>query len=153
MEVIERDLFDCTEGVMCHQVNCRGVMGSGIALVVKNRWPDVFTMYQWLCRNFMRMAGDPHAPRLLGTCQVIPVGERLHVANVFGQDFYGADKMHTNYAAVEKAFTTLNSIREDLPVFIPYLMGCDRGGADFATYSSIVDRVCPGVAACKLPNT
>ena len=54
--------------------------------------------------------------------------------------------------AVEKAFERLAAYRQGRQVYIPYKMGCDRARGEWGTYSEIIDRVCPGVIACKLPN-
>lgn len=35
--------------VVCHQVNCMGVMGAGLAKQVRNRYPGVYRAYKELC--------------------------------------------------------------------------------------------------------
>ena len=32
IKVVNGSLLDATEDILCHQVNCQGVMGSGVAL-------------------------------------------------------------------------------------------------------------------------
>lgn len=34
---------------ICQQVNCRGVMGAGLALQIRNKWPVVYRRYLGLC--------------------------------------------------------------------------------------------------------
>lgn len=38
-------------------VNCVGVMGKGLALYIKMRWPDVFSKYQSACRTGLLKPG------------------------------------------------------------------------------------------------
>ena len=35
IKIINGDLFDTDANIICHQVNCKGKMGSGVALQVK----------------------------------------------------------------------------------------------------------------------
>ena len=50
---IQGNLFDhVSEGdAIAHGVNCRGFMGSGIALPIKNMFPENFLAYNELCRR------------------------------------------------------------------------------------------------------
>ena len=43
------DLFESGADMICHQVNCMGVMGSGVAKQVKERYPKVFEEYVNWC--------------------------------------------------------------------------------------------------------
>lgn len=46
IKYIKKDVTTITENcIIAHGVNCLGVMGSGIALAIKNKWPEVFTVY------------------------------------------------------------------------------------------------------------
>ena len=40
------NLLDAPVDYICHQVNCQGRMGSGIAKQIKKRWPRVYEVYQ-----------------------------------------------------------------------------------------------------------
>ena len=55
-------------------------MGSGVALCLKRKWPDLFTEYLKLINNF------DHC--VLGGCQIVQVEDNKFVANLFGQYFY-----------------------------------------------------------------
>lgn len=155
MEIIEKDLLTIEEGIIAHQVNCKFVMGSGVALGIRQKWPIVFTQYETIKKFY------PVSRMYLGLCQLVTVEQgdaelpKLVVANVFGQDGFnakGQNAICTDYEAVEKAFERLAAYRQGRQVYIPYKMGCDRARGEWGTYSEIIDRVCPGVIACKLPN-
>ena len=40
VKIIEGNLFDTKANIICHQCNCQGVMGSGVAAEVKRRYPE-----------------------------------------------------------------------------------------------------------------
>ena len=78
--------------VICHQVNCCGVMGAGLAKQIRDKWPVVFDEYKKICGTDR-----------LGDSQTVQVAPQLYVANLFGQLNYGRDKRQTNYAALAAA--------------------------------------------------
>jgi O-acetyl-ADP-ribose deacetylase (regulator of RNase III) len=41
-----------------HGVNCRGIMGAGIAKEFRRRWPDMYTQYTVNCANNKLLPGD-----------------------------------------------------------------------------------------------
>lgn len=41
----EGNVFDSDADIICHQVNCQGVMGSGVAKEVRERYPEVYYAY------------------------------------------------------------------------------------------------------------
>ena len=43
MNIITGNILDITEGIICHQVNSRGVAGTGLTQQIRDRWPDWFT--------------------------------------------------------------------------------------------------------------
>ena len=153
---VEGNLLGIKTGVICHQVNCQGVMGSGIALQIKTRWPDVFETYS----NHVRRA-QPQAFRtyvrpgrsVLGELDLVRVEDGLYVANIYGQDGYGQDgRRYTNYGAVARSFAKLSTMLSGVEeVYVPYNMGCDRGGGDWTIYSEIIEAFIPTAVAVKLP--
>ncbi|WP_411668007.1 hypothetical protein [Bacillus subtilis] len=38
IKIIQGDLLEAKENIIAHQVNCKGVMGSGIALQIKKKY-------------------------------------------------------------------------------------------------------------------
>jgi len=45
------NLLDAPELMKVHQVNCKGVMGGGIAKQIKERYPLVYKTYLNLCKK------------------------------------------------------------------------------------------------------
>ena len=51
MNIIEGDIFTAKTEAIVNPVNCIGVMGAGLALQFKNRYPDVYNAYREACIN------------------------------------------------------------------------------------------------------
>jgi O-acetyl-ADP-ribose deacetylase (regulator of RNase III) len=49
IEFVEGDLFESGCEALVNPVNCIGVMGKGLALQFKQRYPRYFTNYKWQC--------------------------------------------------------------------------------------------------------
>lgn len=128
IHIVEGDLFTTNAEVICHQVNCYGVMGSGVARQVKEKYPEVYLQYKTLCNSL------ENKEILLGYTQVIKVSDKPFrcIANIFGQLGYGYSRRYTNYEAVYHGFERLNFMYDDNVSFaFPYNFGCGRGGADW----------------------
>lgn len=144
MEVITGDLFNVTEGIIAHQVNCQGVMGSGVAKIVREMYPRAYESYRELCQRV--------APaNLLGMVQPVKVTEDLTVLNVFGQEGFGNPGRNTSYDATADAWEKIGAHYGEQPIHIPYLMGCALGGGNWEIYETIVDTYHEHVVAVKLP--
>ena len=136
VKIINGNLLDATEDIICHQVNCQGVMGSGVALAIREKWPEVYERYH----KFVELNRRGH---LLGHVLYAPTeNEEQHVANMFAQNLYGYDgDRYTSYDAFYKC---LEQIREEMPAWysiaFPYKIGSDRGGASWdVIYAMICD--------------
>lgn len=53
------DIFKSKAQVIVNTVNCQGVMGKGLALAFKQRYPDMFTVYQQECQTGKLRIGRP----------------------------------------------------------------------------------------------
>ncbi len=53
------DIFDSKTHVIVNTVNCEGVMGKGLALAFKQRYPAVFKIYQQDCKTRKLRIGRP----------------------------------------------------------------------------------------------
>lgn len=57
IEYIEGDIFDSPAQVIVNTVNTVGVMGKGLALSFKNRYPDMFEIYKKVCEKHQLTIG------------------------------------------------------------------------------------------------
>lgn len=140
VRVVMGDLFLAGEQVIGHQVNCQGVMGSGVAKQMKLQYPEVFAAYAQLCGEQNKK--EP----LLGVCQLVPLqdGSGRYAANLFGQFTYGrGGKKYTDDAALRSAFVRLYEFAKQhrLTVALPYKIGCDRGGGSWDTVLGMINEI------------
>jgi O-acetyl-ADP-ribose deacetylase (regulator of RNase III) len=60
IKFVEGDLFKSKCQTITNTVNCHGVMGKGIALEFKKRYPRYFNDYKFLCKNNLVKLGYPY---------------------------------------------------------------------------------------------
>lgn len=147
---IVKDITTIDAGIIAHQVNCRGKMGSGVAGALRKKYPGIFAPYFSVVKKYIE---DAEKNPILGTVNIVPVTANLSIANMFTQFNYGYDgSQYTNYDAINDAFTKLKMVNyKNKPVYIPFNYGCGLGGGDWKVVSSIIEEVYPEVIVCKLP--
>ena len=132
------DIFDSKVNIICHQVNAQGVMGSGVAKQVKDKYPRVFDKYKEACDKDLFK---------LGSCQVVAVDDTKtkFIANLCGQWNFGSDgKRYTSYDAIYSALEKLADYckkKNIESVVFPYKMSCDRGGASWHIIYAMIEDV------------
>ena len=143
------DLFQSDEiDVIAHQVNCRGVMGSGVARQVRQLFPLAFTLYKEQC-DYHNQFG----PNLLGRNQYVNAelrGRKIIVANMFAQLDYGYDgKQYTSYDALRSCLRSLGAYarKRAAKIGLPYRIACDRGGAD---WDIVYGMICEELHDCEV---
>lgn len=57
---VKGDIFKSPAQVLTNTVNCVGVMGKGVALEFKNRYPQMFSDYKLKCEQGKVMPGHPY---------------------------------------------------------------------------------------------
>ena len=135
------DLLDCKCEYICHQVNCQAKMNSGIAKAIREKWPVVYTKYIEKCKKDFR--DNKYTRQMLGDIQIIPIGEKKNVINMFGQDGYGYDgKRYTSYDAF---WMCLGNIKNNVPkgskIGFPAGIGSCRGGANWNIILAMIGEV------------
>lgn len=145
---IEGNLLEQKLDIIGHQVNGLGIMGGGIALQIKKRYPNVYREYKTIC--------SPIKPKKnLGVCQVVEKesGSNSYVANLFGQSNIGPG-LQTDYKALEESLTKLKDYAQerDLSVGLPYMIGCGLAGGDWNIVRGIIENVFNNypVTICRL---
>lgn len=157
IKIIKGNLFRTKAKFICHQVNCMGVMESGVALQIKQKYPHVYKEYKKVASEDM-----------LGEVQIIPVNakfighrpgdlwydmeekgfkETQWICNLFAQESYGYDgKQYTSNEALRQCFRTLAWIVHEKnsnfgkTIAMPYKIGCYRGGSDWSDVANIIEE-------------
>lgn len=135
--MVNGDMLDAKEDLLGHQVNCQSVMGSGIAKLLKDKYPNLLVEYKEYCSKHTTPA------ELLGKCQIVKVGSK-QMANLFGQLNYGRQKtLYTDYEALRTALVALKNyaVQNSLSVALPYNIGCGLANGDWQIVSGIIEEV------------
>lgn len=135
VKTINGDLMMARETYIVHQTNCCGVMGRGVALQIKNKYPDVYRRYCAYC--------DEHRSKeLLGRLLLVPTEDGKVICNLFGQERFGYGKQYTDIAALSRAMRSLAKI---VPlsegIAMPYQIGCGNGGADWSVVYPVIQDI------------
>jgi O-acetyl-ADP-ribose deacetylase (regulator of RNase III) len=135
-EYIKGSILDAPQKYIAHGVNCQNVMGSGVAKVLFEKYPDVKTVYHTFCREGIRM-GLSNEENLGDYC-VATVDVDKYVINAFTQEFYGRRTVkYVSYDAIFDIFKNLadSNVKE---VAIPKI-GCGLAGGNWEIVSRIID--------------
>lgn len=134
----EGDLFNAPAGIICHQVNCKGNMGRGVAKTFKERYPLTFKMYASLCH-------DHDSEDLLGSILFRAELDCKWTCCMFAQDDWRGHGCNTDYAAFEECCGAIK--REiiglhlgDIIINMPYRIGAGLGGGDWNIIYSILEE-------------
>lgn len=142
------DLICSTAEIIVHQVNCKGVMGAGVAKQIRKK---LINEKQYLC--YQKICKENSAKELLGRNLYMQINDNQIVANLFGENIPTGRGVDTNYVALERCFVALRNYAEEKEIgtiAIPGYIGCGLAGGDWNyVFSEIILKVF-GKANCKL---
>lgn len=137
IEYIKGNLVEASEAIIAQGCNAQGVMGSGAAKDIRNKWPEVFKPYATHCKR----CKEP-----LGTISFTATwDDEKMIANMITQRFYGRDgKQYVDYDAIRKAMAFLNK-RAGMYSGPPHRVampkiGAGLGGGDWEIISKIIEE-------------
>lgn len=141
---VKGNLLDSDCNYICHQVNCKGVMRSGIAKQIRERWPEVYTsyfkQYNDYVVDFMVSTRD-----LLGTIDIVLVDDETgqSVISMFSQYDYGYDS--NRFTSYDVFAICLEKIRESTTyndkIGFPKNIGCGLGGGNWKVISALIEEI------------
>ena len=144
MKIIKGDILDIENGILCHQVNCQGVMGAGLALQIMKKYPKVFVDYEHQCDLITKTNGRK---ALLGSMHATVVNPDLAIANCFGQFNYSTSHYdivtYTDYPALENALlqVIVMSRVTGAEIYVPYKMGCGLARGDWEIIQDLLFKL------------
>lgn len=132
MKYVVGNLLDVTSGTIVHGCNAYGVMGSGVAAAVRQKYPDVYERYRDWCLRY------ENKEDLLGRVLVCRIDKELNVANLISQMAFGTDKRHTDYPAIERGLNSLTQCTLTTDKFHLPKIGAGLGGGDWNIIEGII---------------
>lgn len=125
--------------VILHQCNAQGVMGSGIAKTVRNKFPSTYVAYMTEIEN------APTLQQRLGSISFslenIETSEVL-IINLIGQANYGSDgAKYTSYDALDSALQKVDDLFSPADTTVNFhfpKIGSVRGGGDWLVIEQII---------------
>lgn len=128
------NLLEAKEKVIVHGCNNYGVMGSGVAKQIRDKWPNVYDVYHLKYQVFGLELGS-----------IIPVEtiDGKIIVNAITQDGFGRDgKQYVKYDAIENCFISINDRApswEATEIAMPRI-GAGLGGGDWKIIEEIITR-------------
>ena len=133
IEIVSGDLLDALDkgevDQIVHCVNMQKTFGSGLALAIKQRYPEVY-------KEYASKEGS------LGWADCVYIDNTDSgkcVWNLYGQEYYGRDKRHGNYGAIAQGLRNISLSTVGESVGIPYNMCSDRAGCDWGIILEMIE--------------
>lgn len=137
---LQGNILNKTEGFICHQVNCIGIMGGGIARQIAHRYPSVLEQYKEHLSTKQSSS--------FGTFLRTPIRpNQFEIINLFGQYDVNYNERATHYGALAFSlcnFSTYLKQNEEklshLQVYIPKFLGCGIGKGDWSIVKESIEQ-------------
>lgn len=129
-------------GFIVHGCNAQGVMGSGIALTIKQRWPMVYKDY-----HYAKTQTETNELEM-GSIIPVPIDRDKVVVNAITQRYYTGHPLapegcQIDYEALLHCFEKINLLPKHYPHIAPILhfpsIGAGLGGGNWEVISEIID--------------
>lgn len=144
------NLMNVTEGHIVHGCNAQGVMGSGVALAIKRKFPGAYASYMKSFQDHGLTLGFPY---------LWQESEKLWIWNAITQEGFGSPTRNTSYDAIQTCFEEINdniAHHPNLPVpaeiHIP-LIGAARGGGNWEIIREIIEQTMDYPVTLWLPDS
>jgi O-acetyl-ADP-ribose deacetylase (regulator of RNase III) len=129
------DLLQDNNKIIAHGCNSFGVMGAGVALAIRNKYPWAFEQYKKAIDTW------PHNRKeLLGLCN-IATDKDITCYNLITQENVGSVGRYVSYDAVDMTFKRMREhmyISEARSLSIPKI-GAGLGGGDWSVIEAIIN--------------
>lgn len=137
MKIISGNLLTSNVPVIVHQCNCFHTMGSGIAKILKEEYPEVYEA------DLTTKYGDRSK---LGGFSIAEIKKGMslkYVFNLYSQYNYGRG-LKTDYEALEDGLAEIVywcNLHHIKRIGLPYLIGCGLAGGDEKVVLAIIDKI------------
>jgi len=141
MNVVQGDLLQLALAgrfdVIVHGCNCQCAMGKGIALSIKNKFPEAYDA------DLKTTKGDRDKLGTITVAQIQRASARFAVVNAYTQFHYRGDGVLADYDAIRSAFKHLKQQFGGHRIGYPKI-GAGLAKGDWATIAAIIDEELAG---------
>lgn len=127
------NLLTASGSIILHGCNAQGVMGSGVAKAIREKFPHAYDVYR---TKYVAEGLD------MGEVLFVPC-ENTIVANAITQKFYGRDgRQYVDYDSINNAMGLVNeyALKNDLQHVAMPLIGAGYGGGSWNIISEIIEN-------------
>lgn len=132
LEFVKGDFFDFDADIRINTVNCVGVMGAGVALAFKNKYPEMFKEYARQCKLKEISIGKPSVWK-----EGDMFSKGIEIINFPTKNHW---RKPSEYEYIESGLIWLSEYlnnRSGLTITLPAL-GCGHGGLDWERVKSLI---------------
>ncbi len=135
------NLLNTPDKIIAHGCNALGVMGSGVALAIKTKYPRAFEIYY----SFYKMHSQNIDDHLMGYCFAAPQNDGKVILNCITQKYAGHDgQRYVSYDAMDSC---MGHIAEYLETMQPGInavsmpkIGAGLGGGNWEVIEAIINH-------------
>lgn len=124
------DMFEIDADIRINTVNCVGVMGAGVALAFKNKYPEMFKDYQKDCKKKKVQPGKMHIWKNLIGDWIINFPTKTHWRKPSKYE-----DIETGLVALRKYLIDKGPVSVTLPA-----LGCGHGGLDWNRVKGMIEE-------------
>jgi O-acetyl-ADP-ribose deacetylase (regulator of RNase III) len=132
------DLLASKCKIIGHGCNAYGIMGGGIALSIRKKWPVVFSEYH---EKYLIESVTSGGHLELGSVIPVDVTDNLKVLNMITQKSCGGGQRYVDYEAVAKCFEWVEKQKYNTTIGIP-MIGAGLAGGDWDIIETIIKKTC-----------
>jgi len=137
IEFTSGDMFERAFDIRVNTVNCVGVMGAGVALAFKERYPEMFREYKRKCDARAIKPGELHVWRHLQGDWVVNFPTKRH-----WRENSRYEDIEAGLVALKRYLVAQGHVTVALPA-----LGCGHGGLDWKRVSEMIRRYLNDVPA------
>jgi len=129
------NVLDAKEKIIVHGCNAKGVMGSGVAKAIRERWPGAYEAY--------RKQFEEKGLELGETIFYLTKENKIIVNAITQKDFGSTGKRFVDYEAIKVALKEVDDMAKALnyEIAMPQI-GAGLGGGDWKKIETIIEETC-----------
>lgn len=134
IEFVKGDFFDFDADIRVNTVNCVGVMGAGVALAFKEKYPNMFKEYAKECKQGLIRPGMPSVWK-----NDDMFAKQIEIINFPTKDHW---RKPSEYEYVENGLIWLSEYlkqKRSSTITLPAL-GCGHGGLDWVKVKALIEK-------------